>query len=221
MVEEYCTECGAALSGPGADCPSCAGKSGTGEDPQILLDWVYEIRIVNNLLMIRDMVLAFGIGLIGVALIVFIAGEAWESPELFRGFMTLIGILVGMVVVLFLIAAALLGNAIPTRFFLTSSGVGYEAATSREGNISKAAIIVGALARSPGTMGAGLIAASQESDFCTWDDVQKVTVYNRQRAIDIKYSIFKPIRLYCTEENFTTALDLVKRYAVHATFRIR
>lgn len=184
------------------------------------LVWTFDIPVLNNVLVIRDMALAFGIGLIVVAAIVLIASEAWLNPRDFMEFLKFIGIIIGILVALFILSAALLRNAIPTRFFLNSDGVGYEAATSRERNISILAIIIGAVTRSPGTMGAGMIAASHESDFCAWGNVKKVTVYQRQRAIDIRYSVFKPIRLYCTEENYPVVLDFIKRNTPHATFRM-
>ena len=174
---------------------------------------------LNNLLLIRDLVIAFGIGLVFVVVLVTAISGAWSEPGGLIEVGKLIAILVGILVACFLITTLLLRNRIQATFFISPDGVGYASTNSRQNNLPAAVVIGGALAKSPGAMGAGMLAYAEQSGLSSWDDVTRVTLHPRQYAIDLKSRAdIKPIRLYCTAENFNKAADLVKKYAGHAEF---
>ena len=60
---------------------------------------------------------------------------------------------------------AVFGNRYMVRFLVDREGVGYESLSKRARTVNRAAIILGALAGSPGAMGAGLLASSQETGY--------------------------------------------------------
>lgn len=218
----YCSTCGAGMDGDVTVCTSC-GERTWGENlaaPD--LEWTFDIPLLNNILLIRDLVLAFGTGLVFVVVLVTAASGAWSEPGGLIGIGQLIALLVGILVACFLITTLLLRNHIRATFFISPDGVGYTSANTRQKNLPAAVAIAGGLAKSPGAMGTGMLASAEQSGSSSWDDVTRVTIHPRQYAIDLaSRADYKPIRLYCTAENFKQAADLVKKYAGHAEIRTR
>lgn len=221
-MTRFCSSCGAGIEGDTQVCTSCGERTGGVNPVAPDLEWTFDIPLLNNILLIRDLVLAFGIGLVFVVVLVTVVSGAWSEPGGLIEIGKLIAILVGVLVACFLITTLFLRNRIQATFFISPDGVGYASANANQKNIPAAVVIAGALAKSPGTMGAGMLADAEQSGLSSWDDVARVTIHPRQYAIDLKSRAdIKPIRLYCTAENFKTAEGLVKKYASHAEIRTR
>lgn len=216
-MTRYCKTCGAGIEGDTQSCRSCGEHTGNSNPVVSDLEWTFDIPLVNNILLIRDLVLAFGIGLTFVVVLVTVVSGAWSEPGGLIEIGKLIALLVGILVACFLIATFLLQNRIQATFSISQNGVGYASYNPGQKKIPVAVVIGGALAKSPGAMGSGILASAEQSGLFLWDDVTRVTIRPRQHAIDLKSRAdIKPIRLYCTAENFKKAEELVKKYAGHA-----
>ena len=190
---------------PGAGVSAGAGpgdKSGT-------LTWDYDIPLVNNIFMLRDFFMVLVLSLVGMQLCVLLVGFlAGEGAVIFPA--KVYGIVAGVFVVLFLIAAGLvLLNRSRTRFTVGPEGVGYEPGP-RERRTNRAVFWLSVLVGRPGP---ALIAASQATGEFEWADIHKVTVHGRQSVITLSNSWRPILRLYCPPETFGPVLALVQHYA--------
>jgi hypothetical protein len=157
------------------------------------LTWEYDIPLVSNLFMVRDLLIVIGASLVvmQVLLVVvgFLAGEGAVILPL-----KIYAIVGGALAVLFVIAAGVVfGNRHRTRFTVGPQGVAYESG-SRERRIDRIVLVLSAPAGRPR---ASLIAVSQESGRYSWSAVKKVTVHPRQRVITLSDSWHPLLRLYC------------------------
>jgi hypothetical protein len=221
-MTRYCSTCGAGIEGDTPVCSSCGETTGKAHPATPDLAWTFDIPLINNILLIRDLVIAFGIGLAFIVVLLTVVSGAWSEPGGLFELGKLIALLVGILFACFLITVLLLKNRIQTHFFISRDGAGYASANASQNSLPAAVVVAGALAKSPRTMGAGMLASAEQSGLSSWDDVTRVTIHPRQYAIDLKSSTdIKPIRLYCTKENFKKAAELVKNYACHAEIRTR
>lgn len=221
-MTRYCNTCGAGIAGDIPFCSSCGESLGDAYTAAPDLAWTFDIPLINNILLIRDLVIAFGIGLAFVVVLLTVVSGAWSDPGGLIELGKLIAIIVGILVACFLITVLLLKNRVQAQFFISRDGVSYASANASHNNLPAAVVIEGPLAKSPGTMGSGMLASAEQSGFSSWDDVTRVTIHPRQYAIDLKSCTdIKPIRLYCKEENFKKAAELVRKYACHAEIMTR
>jgi len=176
---------------------------------QLHLTWETRIRVLTNPTVWFSLLLAFGIPsvLLGI-LVAFIAKRpeyALLVPLVALSVLFGIFILVGVVIDLF--------GGFKVVFFLTSHGV-----RSVAGKGAKAAATAtfwaGALSGNPGVAGAGLLAESEQNVFIPWKDITKLKVKSWRRFIMVKREWgYKPIGLYCTQENFPQVLEIFRYYA--------
>jgi hypothetical protein len=124
---------------------------------------------------------------------------------------------VGLGFLMVLVMVLFFGNRFRAGFSVTPSGVSFETAMRRAKWSSRAAVLVGAVAGSPGTAGAGLLAQSSEDVSIPWGDVRRVKVHGEHCVLSIMNGWRVVIRLYCTPENFEQVHSLVGRYAPSGT----
>mgnify|MGYP001024949783 CR=1 FL=1 len=143
----------------------------TDEDERRTLTWEYDIPLVNNLFMARDLLLVLVLSLIIMQLLVllvgFLAGEGAVILPL-----QVYGIVAGVVGVLYLIAAVVVfWNRHRTEFTVGPRGVVYVSG-ARERRRNR---IILALSFLLGRPGPALIATSQEAGCFDWGELAKVT----------------------------------------------
>jgi hypothetical protein len=178
------------------------------------VQWSRNVPLATNVFIMKDTVLAVGLSsLIFLALLIVLSGgEDWESMVMLWAAVT------GFMLVVFLIAmVVVLWNRIGMEFRLDAGGVSV-ATGRRESRINSAVTILGTLARSPGTAGAGLLAKSSETVSYEWPEIKKVIVYPRQKVIYLKAGLLYPLRLYCTAENYADVERMVREKAANASF---
>ena len=180
-------------------------------------EWAAEMPLLTSRFFLYDLAkILFWTGLICGAIFTAIAlfsGGPEAVPKLLAIFAL---ILAGFGFLFTLIALVFFRNGYPMRFFVGPAGVGWESASGRGAAASRAAVVVGALAGSPGAAGAGLLAQAQESGLLGWDEVARVKVYPALRVLSVMNGWRVVVRLYATPENFHYVLDLVRRYAPRA-----
>jgi hypothetical protein len=187
----------------------------TKAESSTVIAWSKNIPLVTNSFIMKDMAIVVGLAslVLLVILLVISGGEGMD------GMIMLWAVCTAFVLGAFLIACIfVLWNRIGMQFKLNAEGAGV-AMGSRERKMNTAVTIIGALARSPGTAGAGLLAKSSESMYVTWPEVKKVTVYRKQKVIDLRVGLIRPLRLYCTAENYQAVERMIREKAGKASFR--
>jgi len=133
----------------------------------------------------------------------FVDGEFVLMP------LMVILIAAGAMAALFAIACLLLGNRFTMRLAVGPEGVAYSSGAA-ERRWNRAAIIVGILAGSAGTAGAGLLASSREEGGFPWSDVHRANEHPAQRVISLRDSWHVLLRLHCTPDNYEQVLAIVR-----------
>ena len=174
------------------------------------IEWHYDVPLLTSRFMVWDFV---RVTLISTAIsYVLVAVTGWlvdGEPALLPPLALLI--VIGVVLALFFLASLLLGNRHGARFTVGPKGVRY-AAEQRERTINRVVMIVGALAGSPTTTGAGMIASGQEEMFVPWGEIYRVVYYPGPRVIVLRNTWRAVLRLHLAEELYPQAADLVDTY---------
>ncbi|MHB8965974.1 MAG: hypothetical protein ACYC52_08420, partial [Coriobacteriia bacterium] len=162
------------------------------------ITWEYRIPLLTSRFMWWDMIRVIAISVVIMWVLVAVMGWFVEGEFAVLPWFVPLGT-GGMLLVLFALACLLLGNGIRTQFAVGPEGVSY--ASGKAGRRwNRLAIVAGVLAGSPGTAGAGLLAASQESGGWTWAELHRATEHPNQRVIALRNSWRTVLRLHCPPE---------------------
>ncbi len=180
------------------------------------LRWSTRIPLVRNTLLIRQLSMALGGGFLFVLILgIILVPEDWilvitgMGPVLLSLFVAIMGL---SFIVMFALERAMKGG-IDAEFIINEKGIEYEAGESSK-TLNRAGLLGAVLLRSPVVAGGSLISISRESQSIRWKDIKSVTTYKGQHSILIRgKELALPIGVFCTQDNFTTALDLIKKYA--------
>ena len=168
------------------------------------LSWEYDIPLLTNRYMLWDFGRVFLTVFVLTNLILLVAtGFEYQSVLSLSG----VGILIFMG--LFLLTSILLGNHVRSVFIVDGEGVGSRV-SRKMSKINNATIVIGLLAASPSTVGAGLLASSQGEAFHPWKIIEKATVDRRRKVISFHNNWRTVQRVYCYEDNFEQVLCLVE-----------
>lgn len=177
----------------------------TAENEKILFKWDHKIKMLFNPVLWGNFLAGFGIPalILGIAMS-FPAGVA-------KGFL-FSGILVAFFFVIWVLTGIVmdLAGGFSASFVITDRGIYF---TSGKGSKAAAntATIMGVLAGSASTAGAGLLAKSEQDGAIEWKNLKKVKVRKGMRYIFVREGFGnKPIGLYCNKENFEPVLALVQ-----------
>jgi len=172
---------------------------------KILLRWSHKIKMLFNPVLWGNFLAGFGAPALclGIAMS-FPAGIA-------KGFL-FSGVLLGFFFIVWVITGVVidLAGGFSAHFVITDKGVYFSSGKGAKG-AANAATLIGALAGSASTAGAGLLAKAEQETAIAWKDVKKVKVRKGMRYIFIREGFGnKPIGLYCNKENFEPVLSLVQ-----------
>lgn len=172
----------------------------------ISLAWDAQIRVLSNASVWGGVLAAFGIGsCLATVLFLAISQNVWAlavGAGLFAFFMLLF-LLIGIVIDLC--------GGFKVTFALTNLGV-RSIAGRGAGRAADAAFWTGVLTGRAGAAGAGLLAKSEQNAFIPYGQVTKVQARPGGRTILVKGGFLdKPIRLYCTAENYAQAEALLRQ----------
>ena len=204
----FCTSCGAMIArSPAAAVPDSTAPTGSADDN---LTWTRKIPLItNSWLVLQCFVIFGGVSLLLGILLSLLTGS-WEILVMFL----LIGAgLVFLALLIMLVLQLLTRGGLETRFFISREGVAHQSGSTTRAldRISTAGSLV--LGSVPGT-GAGLLALSQEANTLAWEDVRYISVYPSVRSLVFRSKyLIGPVVLYCRDDNFSTVLAMVKRYA--------
>lgn len=210
----FCPDCGTTLP-PGAEsCPSCEGR--VEPEPGSLV-WSARMPVVTSPVVVKQLVIALGVGALFVALLMVAMGALFALPWI-------VGIFLGLVVLALVIGWAIqffTKGGPMGEFAITSEGVGYRAGKESKA-LNRATLVGSAIGGSIAGTGGSLINISREMESMSWDEVRSVTVDRRDRSLLFyRRTLIFPIVLYATDENFEKAIARVRQFAPGATLKIR
>ena len=214
----FCTECGSELPEEGGPCPSChappeAGTLDTDGEPLV---WSARMPVVTSPVVVKQLVIALGAGFLFVAVLMVIMGAYEALPWIG-------GIFLFLLVLCLIVAAAIhffTKGGPMGEFAIGSEGVGYRAGKESKA-LNRATLAGSVVGGSLSGAGGSLINISRETESMSWDEMRSVTVDRRDRSLVFyRHSLVYPIALYCTEETFEPAIELVRRYAPDTTLKI-
>lgn len=113
--------------------------------------------------------------------------------------------------VLFVIASLVLGNRHRAVFEVSDEGVTYEAGT-REKRINAGVTVLGAIAGSASTTGAGLLAQSSQEGGYAWSEIHEMRSYPGPRVITLRNSWRAVLRLYVPVELWDRVVAVCERH---------
>lgn len=210
----FCPDCGTTLP-PGAEsCPSCEAR--VEPEPGSLV-WSARMPVVTSPVVVKQLVIALGVGALFVALLMVAMGALFALPWI-------VGIFLGLVVLALVIGWAIqffTKGGPMGEFAITSEGVGYRAGKESKA-LNRATLVGSAIGGSIAGTGGSLINISREMESMSWDEVRSVTVDRRDRSLLFyRRTLIFPIVLYATDENFEKAIARVRQFAPGATLKIR
>ncbi len=165
------------------------------------LTWEYAFPLLTNPLVLWDILrwLAITIGLfyILMATMGWIAGEGplWLPLQVplailaFLGFATLVTLLL------------VFQNRFPATFGVDGDRAWMQAG-SKARTINRVFMAVALLSGRPGMVGSAMLTSASETGSIAWEDVRRLQVHRRQRAISLSDSWHTVVRLYCPPELF-------------------
>jgi hypothetical protein len=206
----FCTSCGVVIDLPTGNYRSADARV-QAETSADLLNWNRKIPLITNpYLVLQCIFIPLGIAIVIGGFLSIITGGEWDLLLLF---LILCAGLSLLMLLIMLVLQLVTGGGLETEFFISNEGVAHKAGnTTRALDRASAggSVVFGSMS---GT-GAGLLAMSQENNGLIWEDVRYVSVYRIVRSIVFRSKyLISPVVLYCTEENFTVVLAMVKKFA--------
>lgn len=220
-----CKECGADLSTDSKFCESC-GDSITESSKQTSCEndgknvkrWVYQLNLWQNPTIIITVFKVLALAALAPGLLVLVLGVV-EGDGLLMALTQFVKIYGGILLVLFLLmipayvlVSVINGGKYYVIFEMDPLGVRHTQLQKQYDKSQALGLITalaGALAGSPATMGAGLLAASKKSTYSRFKNVRSVTVHQRRRVIYLTTKDLVHNQIYTEKEDFQSVLDYV------------
>ena len=200
-------------------------KSYQGKEVRLCSDgkyrWAYEMNLLKNptifFTVLKVMMISVGI----VWLFGLVIGLGDMSLDYFLFWTKLTGIMIGIFFVLtilgVLITAAILGKYV-VLFEMDEKEVVH---IQMPRQVKKAEVIgfitvlVGAMAKNPTTMGAGLLAASKSRSSSEFANVRRVKAYRKRNLIKVN-QLFNKNQVYVANEDFDFVYNYIKSRCINA-----
>ncbi len=237
MVEkkQKCVQCGKGLEAGARFCENCEAPvperekkkkaSASRLKPEMqygkhIITWNAEIPLLTSTVIIRQ--LAFVLAVSSLCVLVFVL-----MVDAFEGNLTLAGVLRTILITLLvfgglsLLAVVIMlffyGNRYENRFIMDEIGVTAEtiAGTRKKNAIVNLLLL---LSGKPGPAGAGLIAASRQSEQVKWEKVNSLTTDPNKLEIVLRRGGRALMLIRCTPENYPRVLKMAQEaLATHST----
>jgi hypothetical protein len=167
------------------------------------LDWRVDVPILTSPLLLKRYAMAILLAffLMG-GLLTFLALVSGNVRGIGSMWM-LTGIALAVVIVAGFIGTAIfLRNRMAMRFIVDARGVEQLVVDRKAKAAAGAAVVVGAIAGSPGAAGAGLIAQAQSRQSAAWSALASVIYHPRQHAVSLRNSWRTVMIVFCTPANY-------------------
>lgn len=214
-----CPNCGGDNPGDAAFCGLCGAAIVVPPSPTVLtaptLEWITSFPLATNRFILYDMakvILWTGVLLAAIGIPIALAQGAADEPlsDWLQVFAIFGLVLAGLALLLLAVMIVFFRNRFRAWFAVGPRGLAFETRSRNARWSSRAAMAAGMLAGSPGAIGAGLIAYSQEEAATPWSDVRRVRFHPRHCVISVMNGWRVLLRLYCTPANYHEACRLVR-----------
>ena len=163
------------------------------------ITWEWKAKhILTDKFVLRDMLKVIGFsggGLMVILLSIMLFQRDWDA---LRRVFLLCLLVIGIFAVLALVVMLLFGGIFRYRYTIDEASVDFEMISKKARKASSLAILLGALLGSAGTVGAGLLAKSEQRNRIKLNELKWVLYYPKDSAIKIRgKGNPKPILLYC------------------------
>lgn len=169
--------------------------------------WQIQVPIFKNRTIMNQLGIAIGIPFGIIALIIVVSSG--------KSIYTLYGL--GLILTLFLFTWFFLmlvyGGTYDVEFLLDSKGATCrtEAKQAKKNKIINGlTILLGFVSTRPGVAGAGMLAASRQVVFISWQQVTKINYKPEQNTILLRADWLNSMALFCTSENYHEVEQFVK-----------
>ncbi len=206
----FCIFCGASLTSPTFYSEIRAPEK-FDKKPAGIVTWSRKIPLITNpYLVIQCIFIPFGIAIVMGSFLSIITGGEWDLLTL----MLILGAgLSVLMLIIMLVLQIVTRGGLETEFFISNEGVAHKAGSTTQ-TLDRISTGGSVLSGSMSGTGAGLLAISQENNILGWEEVRYVSVYPRVRSIVFRSKyLISPVVLYCTDQNFSEILAMVKKYA--------
>ena len=190
--------------------PTSAARPPVSTGPALPYRWDTEFALLTDRFVLYDGVklVAWTYLIIAVlfSIVFLVRGEPETIPTVLSAFafalagLSLLGVLIMLVI---------FRNRFRARVTISAHGVLVESMSGAGKVANRLAVVVGALARSPGTLGAGLLGRAGESVALEWSALKRVNAHDDHCVLSLMNSWRVVMRLYCTPENYATVSALV------------
>ena len=179
--------------------------------------WLYDFHMLKNPMILIELYWVLGVTLAIFAIIMFLIGACSHGVDLESLTFTLqaTGIMVAIFFVLgilgYLLYAAMSGWQYTVHFILDEKGVEHRQAPQAKKTAERIGcltMLVGLMAKRPGTMGAGMLAASRTSMSSDFSCVRKVKPLRRLNTIRVNER-FSRNQVYVCDEDFDFVYDYI------------
>ena len=175
------------------------------EKEEVLFKWDHRIKMLFNPVLWGNFVACFGIPAI-------LLGGGFSFTGHLQGAALLAAGLIAFFAVIWFITGIVIdiGGGFAASFVITNRGIYFSSGPGSK-KAADIATLIGVLAGSASTAGAGFLARAEQDTDVEWEKIKKVKVRKGMRYIYVRGSFGnKPIGLYCNKENFEPVLALIQ-----------
>lgn len=176
--------------------------------------WECRVPVLTNPFLWYDLTKVFVIVyLVCVTLmtvIFLIAGEPASVAPVARIFAF---VCAGLLAASMPLAALWYANRVHVRYELSARGVRYQTLERKDKVANRLLIVLGLLLGRPSAAGAGLLAASRETEFTRWTDVTRVREHASLGVVSLVSGWLVVQRLHCPPEDFRRIANYVRDHA--------
>jgi hypothetical protein len=210
----FCGACGEAIGAPNALSQDKVAESFDGTSPANSvkteegtwtpeLTWDFEMPLLTNRFVLYDMIKLLGWSYVILTAILSVVFLIQGETDVLLPFFKMFGfVILGIALLIIFVLALIFGNRFPYRFVIAREGFLQESLSRRSRFFNRAAIVAGLLTGRMQAVGAGMIAASQETTGTSWEDIHKIKGYPNLCVISLMNSWRVVSRIYCTRENY-------------------
>lgn len=180
-------------------------------NPESLI-WETDLPLFSRRMLVRWTLAMLATALVMLVFLgtIFIAQGEWDS---LASLLALTGVTTGSLWLLGLIIMALMFRGkYQVRYTLSKTGILCETISPLAKQTNRGTILLGALARSPGTLGAGMLAKSQETQQLRWSGAFKAVTHPKEHLILLNNAWRTLLWVQCNSDNYTKVAEAIEHY---------
>ena len=191
----------------------------TAVDEGSVLSWEHDVSLLTEPMIVGPIARVIAIVVSGLgALMSGIFALQGEAEVIGTIWLAMAATGLGLFVFLLLVIVVVFGNRMRCSYRVDARGVHYELRDRRAGVARTLAIVVGLVSRSPGVVGAGLVAESQVAHDLSWRGAFRVEFVAHRHLIVFRNAWRRLLLVHCSGDNYdAVATRIAAEIARHGT----